>query len=136
MRSSPFAREGYAPPRFDVRDTMSSLTYTGFWRMALRFWRIALQEFLRAGSPRRFARELQRFVPEIGEQDLTAGGCGIRAQALAPDGGLLDDFSISSGDRALHVLNAPSPAATASLAIGDKLATMAAESFDLTERPS
>ncbi len=131
-----FRREGYAAPRFDVRDTLSTVTYPGFWRMALRFWRIALQEFLRAGSPRRFANELQRFVPEIGEQDLTAGGCGIRAQALAPEGGLLDDFSITAGERALHVLNAPSPAATASLAIGDKLADMAASNFDLQERPS
>ena len=131
-----FRREGYAAPRFDLRDTWSTVSYPGFWRMALRFWRIALHEFLRAGSPRRFARELQRFVPEIGEGDLASGGCGIRAQALAADGSLLDDFSITRAERSLHVLNAPSPAATASLAIGDSLADMAADSFELRERPA
>ena len=129
-------REGYRPPRFSLRDTVGTLTYPGLWRLGARYWRVGLGEYLRAGSRRRFARALQRFVPEITENDFTAGGCGIRAQALGRDGAMLDDFVIERGPRSLHVLNAPSPAATASLAIGDQIADMARDSFDLVERPA
>lgn len=127
-------REGYRPPRFSWRDTLDTITYPGLWRLGARYWRVGLGEYLRSGSRRRFAAALQRFVPEITAQDFTAGGCGIRAQALGRDGAMLDDFVIEHGPRSLHVLNAPSPAATASLAIGDQIANMAAESFDLQER--
>ncbi len=124
-------REGYAPPRFSLRDTASSLSYPGFWLLGLRYWRIAGRELLRAGSPHRFARELQRFVPKIEAADLSTGGCGIRAQALDRRGRLLDDFAIERGERTLHVLNAPSPAATASLCIAEDLVQMATDQFGL-----
>ena len=116
------------------RDAWASLSYPGLWRLGLRFWRIALSELLRAGSPRRFARALGRFVPAIEPGDLEPGGCGIRAQALDSKGRLLDDFEIAHGERTLHVLNAPSPGATGSLAIGDDLADLAIERFGLGTR--
>jgi L-2-hydroxyglutarate oxidase len=127
-------RSGYRPPTFSLRDTFETLSFPGFWRLAARFWRIGARELLRAGSPTRFAAALQRFVPEIETSDLSAGGCGIRAQALDRAGNLLDDFVISESPRALHVLNAPSPAATASLAIAEELARLAQERFRLEAR--
>ncbi len=128
-------REGYRPPSFSLRDTLSTLTFPGFWRLAGRFWRIGAREYLRAGSQHNFARALRRFVPEIEPRDLEPGNCGIRAQALDRSGALLDDFALDGDERTLHVLNAPSPAATASLAIGEALAEMAGRNFSLTARP-
>ncbi len=125
-------REGYEAPRFSARDAASALLYPGLWRLGSRFWKIGMGEYLRAGSERRFAAALQKFVPEITENDLAPGGCGIRAQALNAKGDLLDDFVIEHSDRALHVLNAPSPGATASLAIADQLAERASKHFALT----
>lgn len=125
-------REGYEAPRFNTRDAASALLYPGLWRLGARFWKIGLGEYLRAGSERRFAEALQKFVPEITEHDLAPGGCGIRAQALSANGALLDDFAIEHSSRALHVLNAPSPGATASLAIADQLAERASKEFELT----
>ncbi|HVS16364.1 MAG TPA: L-2-hydroxyglutarate oxidase [Thermoanaerobaculia bacterium] len=130
------ARHGYRRGEVSLRDAWDTLSYPGLWRLGLRFWRIALGELLRAGSPRRFARALGRFVPEIEPADLQPGGCGIRAQALDLQGRLLDDFEIAHGERTLHVLNAPSPGATASLAIGDDLASLAIERFGLRQRPA
>lgn len=129
-----FHREGYRPGSFSLADTLSTLLYSGFWRLAARYAKVGAREYLRAGSRRGFARALRRFVPEIGPDDLAPGGCGIRAQALDRGGNLLDDFAVLGDDRTLHVLNAPSPAATASLAIGEHLAATAAESFDLKPR--
>jgi len=128
------ARHGYRRRTVSLRDAWASLSYPGLWRLGLRFWRIALSELLRAGNPRRFARALGRFVPEIRPEDLEPGGCGIRAQALDAGGHLLDDFEIAHGERTLHVLNAPSPGATAALAIGDDLASLAIERFGLRAR--
>lgn len=127
-------REGYERPRFDLKDAASSLLYPGMWLLGARYWRIAASEFLRGGSPKRFAKALQKFVPEITSDDLSSGGCGIRAQALSPSGALLDDFVIERGNKSLHVLNAPSPGATASLCIAESLANMAAEQFELGAR--
>ena len=124
-------REGYARGSFDARDTWSSLSYPGFWKMSLRYWKIGLGEMARSGSRTRFARDLRRFVPAIRDSDLLPGGAGIRAQALDRKGNLVDDFAIETSPRMLHVLNAPSPGATASLAIGDTLADRAAETFGL-----
>ncbi len=124
-------REGYDRGSFDVRDTWSSLSYPGFWRMALRYWKVGLGEMARSGSRARFARDLRHFVPELRDADLIPGGAGIRAQALDRRGNLVDDFAIQTSPRMLHVLNAPSPGATASLAIGDTLADRAAETFGL-----
>jgi L-2-hydroxyglutarate oxidase LhgO len=119
------AREGYGRASFDPRDAWGLATWPGFWRMARRHWRAGLHEQLRSLSRAAFARACAALVPEIREQDLEAGGAGVRAQAVARDGALLDDFAFAEGPRMVHVLNAPSPAATASLAIGEHVAERA-----------
>ncbi len=126
-----FAREGYGRARLDLRDLAETLAFPGFWRLARRHWRTGLAETWRDVSKRSFLRELQRFVPELRAEDLRFGPSGIRAQALRADGTLIDDFSLAQSPRVLHVRNAPSPAATASLAIGRVLAERAIANFDL-----
>lgn len=126
-----FAREGYGRARLDLRDLAETLAFPGFWRLARRHWRTGLAETWRDVSKRSFLRELQRFVPELRAEDLRFGPSGIRAQALRADGTLIDDFSLAESPRVLHVRNAPSPAATASLAIGRVLAERAIANFDL-----
>jgi (S)-2-hydroxyglutarate dehydrogenase len=113
-----FAREGYYLSDVNLRDLAESLTYPGFLRLAARNWRMGLGELWRSISKRAFVKALQRMVPEIRSEHLHAAPAGVRAQALAPDGSLVDDFSIVENDRIVNVLNAPSPAATASLNIG------------------
>lgn len=125
-----FAREGYRFSTVRSRELARMLGYRGFWAMSARYWRTGLDEFVRSLSKRAFARALQKLVPAIREDDLEPGGAGVRAQAVAPDGSLVDDFRITTTQRAIHVVNAPSPAATASLAIGEQIAGMAAEQFD------
>jgi L-2-hydroxyglutarate oxidase len=93
--------------------------------MAARHWRAGIAEQARSLSRRAFARACAALVPEITADDLVEGGAGVRAQAVARDGALVDDFAIAEGHRMVHVLNAPSPAATASLAIGEEIATRA-----------
>ncbi len=110
-------REGYGKLSFAPRDAWSTLSYPGFWRLARKHWREGGGEMLRSASKRLFTRSLQRLIPEIREDDLIPCAAGVRAQALAPDGSLVDDFLIERGPKSLHVLNAPSPAATASLEI-------------------
>lgn len=117
-----FRREGYTRSSFSLRDTLETFGYSGFRRMAFKHWRMGLGEFRRSFSRRLFARALQKLVPEIREDDLIPGGAGVRAQAVEPDGGLTDDFRLIETDRMVHVLNAPSPAATASLSIGEAIA--------------
>lgn len=124
-----FRREGYRRTDFDLRDLFSSLAFPGFWRMASKHWRSGLGEFRRSFSKSAFVHALQRLVPELRESDLVPGGSGVRAQALRSDGTLLDDFHFVPSARMLHVLNVPSPAATASLSIGRYIADMAAQSF-------
>jgi L-2-hydroxyglutarate oxidase len=119
------AREGYSRTSFDLRDTWDVATWPGFWRMARRHWRAGMSEQWRSLSRGAFARACARLVPEIEPADLRPGGAGVRAQAVARNGALLDDFEIRQAERMVHVLNAPSPAATASLAIGDEIATHA-----------
>ncbi|MEX2229146.1 MAG: L-2-hydroxyglutarate oxidase [Dehalococcoidia bacterium] len=125
------AREGYRKRDFDLGDVWEIARYRGFWRVALREWRTGINEVHRSLRKSVFVRDLQRLIPEIESRDLTPGGSGVRAQAVAPDGALLDDFLIERSESALHVLNAPSPGATSSLLIGDRIATMAAEMLDL-----
>lgn len=117
-----FAREGYRLRDVRLRDLAEMLAYAGFRRMVRRYWRTGLAELHRSLSKRAFCRALQKLVPEIGENDLVPGGAGVRAQAIGPDGSLVDDFAIVARPHAVHVLNAPSPAATASLAIGEYIA--------------
>jgi L-2-hydroxyglutarate oxidase len=124
-----FKREGYTSSDFSLLDVADMVAYGGFWRMAARNWRMGFDEFRRSGSRALFAAALQKLVPEIREEDLEPGGSGVRAQAVAPDGTLCDDFRIAQGERMVHVLNAPSPAATASLAIGQAIADFAVRKF-------
>jgi L-2-hydroxyglutarate oxidase len=114
-----FKREGYRKGDISLRDLGEVLTYSGFWRLAKSSWRSGLEEMVRSVSKRAFLRSLQRLIPEIQEEDLRPAPAGVRAQALKPDGSLVDDFFIVRGDRTIHVCNAPSPAATASFSIGD-----------------
>lgn len=113
-----FGREGYRFWSVNPRDLFGTLTYRGFVRMALKHWRMGLGEMWRSLNKAAFVRALQRLVPDIRAEDLETAPAGIRAQAVAPDGGLVDDFLIVDGDRVVNVCNAPSPAATASLQIG------------------
>lgn len=117
-----FAREGYKTTTFDLDDTARTLGFGGFWRLARRFWRVGAYEYYRSFSKAAFVASLQRLVPSIAANDLVPGHTGVRAQAVARDGRLLDDFVFMEGAHSLHVLNAPSPAATASLAIGKHVA--------------
>jgi L-2-hydroxyglutarate oxidase LhgO len=126
-----FAREGYRFGRVVPGELVETLTYRGFWAMARRYWRTGAYEMYRSLSKTSFVRALQRLVPAIGPEDVAPGGAGVRAQAVAADGTLVDDFRIVESADAIHVLNAPSPAATASLAIGRHIAGLAAEAFGL-----
>jgi L-2-hydroxyglutarate oxidase LhgO len=124
-----FAREGYAFTRLNPRELAETLAYRGVWHMVRRYWRMGSYEMYRSLSKAAFVRALQRLVPEIRPEDVTPGGAGVRAQALAPDGSMVDDFRIVDTDTAVHVLNAPSPGATASLAIGRHIAGVAIDRF-------
>lgn len=124
-------REGYGHSDISVRDLAVAFSFPGFWRMASKHWRSGLDEFRRSFSKRAFTRALQRLVPSIQEEDLVPGKSGVRAQALQRDGCLVDDFSFVRSERMLHVLNVPSPAATASLMIGKAIVQMAAEEFPM-----
>jgi L-2-hydroxyglutarate oxidase len=115
------AREGYTWGDVSLRDVFDVFTYPGFWRLAARHFRTGSAEIVRSWSKAAFTRALQRLLPAIEERHLTPAPAGVRAQALLPDGALVDDFLIRVADRVVHVLNAPSPAATASLAIGEEI---------------
>jgi (S)-2-hydroxyglutarate dehydrogenase len=125
------AREGYRHTDMSLRDLASCFAFPGFWRMARRHWRYGLDEWYRSFSKPAFVHALQRLLPEISERDLIPGGSGVRAQALKPDGALLDDFQFVTSGRVLHVLNVPSPAATASLAIAREIVDTAAANLGL-----
>lgn len=126
-----FAREGYRKSKVDLGESLGTFTYPGFWKMTARHWRTGMAEMHRSYSKSVFVHDLQKLIPEIQDRDLAPGGAGVRAQAVAADGALLDDFSILRGRQAIHVLNAPSPGATSSLAIGGYIVDLAAESFGL-----
>ncbi|HEY6200584.1 MAG TPA: L-2-hydroxyglutarate oxidase [Candidatus Binatia bacterium] len=128
-----FAREGYRKTDFNPRDLWETLSFSGFRSVARRYWRMGLEEQYRSLSKRAFTRALQRLVPAIGIDDLQPGGAGVRAQAVAADGALLDDFVIRQTGSEIHVLNAPSPGATASLAIGESIVATAASAFRLRD---
>jgi L-2-hydroxyglutarate oxidase len=124
-------REGYSWGEISLRDTMQFGASIGFWRMGLKFWKMGLGEIYRSFSKRAFVKALQRLVPELAFEDIHRSGAGVRAQALEPDGQLVDDFRIMESSGMIHVLNAPSPAATASLSIGKTIAAMALRQLDL-----
>jgi len=116
-----FAREGYRKTDVNVRDLLDALTYSGLWRFVAKYPRMTALELWQSLSKRRFCKALQKLVPSIRVTDIEPGGAGVRAQAMAREGDLIQDFSLIQRPAALHVLNAPSPAATASLAIGEEI---------------
>jgi L-2-hydroxyglutarate oxidase LhgO len=117
-----FAREGYRKTDFSARDFIGTLTYPGFWRFFQKYPRVCFDELRRSFSKELFCKSLQTLIPEVRPEDLGLGGAGVRAQAIGPAGEFVQDFHFVKGDHALHVLNAPSPGATASLAIGQEIA--------------
>jgi 2-hydroxyglutarate dehydrogenase len=128
------ARTAYRLRDLNGRDLRRTLAWPGTWRMARRWWRTGLTEMRHAASKRAFVRAAARYVPALQVSDVTPGFAGIRAQALGRDGRLLDDFVFSDTERALHVRNAPSPAATSSLAIARVIADRVQDGFGLTRR--
>jgi L-2-hydroxyglutarate oxidase LhgO len=122
-----FKREGYTRTSFDLQDAASTFFFSGFRKMAMQYWRSGVGEFYRSFSKAAFTRALQKLLPALTEQDIQPSGAGVRAQALDRDGRLLDDFHFAYQDRMMHVCNVPSPAATASLAIGREIVSRLAE---------
>ena len=118
-------REGYTKTSFSLRDAFEIATFGGTWRMAARYWQTGLAELWRSWNKAAFVRALRALVPEVNESDLAPAGAGVRAQAMKSDGTLVDDFHFAEAAGMVHVLNAPSPAATASLAIGELVAERA-----------
>jgi L-2-hydroxyglutarate oxidase len=124
-------REGYGRLSFSARDSLDIFSYGGFWRLAASYWSTGMGEVYRSFFKSALVKALQKLIPELTSADIHRHGAGIRAQAVGRDGRLVYDFHVLEGERMLHVLNAPSPAATASLCIGNTLAERAARSFDL-----
>jgi (S)-2-hydroxyglutarate dehydrogenase len=116
-----FKRESYNKWDFDLKDFMDTMTYPGFWKLAGKFYNEGIQEMIRSYSKTIFVRSLQRLIPEVRASDVVPTPAGVRAQALKSDGSMVDDFLFINRDRALHVCNAPSPAATASIEIGKQI---------------
>jgi len=115
-------REGYSKFSFDAKDAWNSLTYSGFWKLAAKHWQEGFKELHRSLSKAQFVKSLQKLIPDVQAEDLVSSPSGVRAQALNPDGSLVEDFLIRYHGRSIHVCNAPSPAATASLEIGTTIA--------------
>jgi len=126
-----FKREGYSHSAISARDILAYFLYSGFWVMGFKYWKMAVGEFYRSYSKPAFVKALQRLVPDISINDVKRSGAGVRAQALEPNGQLVDDFRIIETAHMVHVLNAPSPAATASISIGQSIAKMAETNFRL-----
>ncbi|MCF8241114.1 MAG: L-2-hydroxyglutarate oxidase [Melioribacteraceae bacterium] len=116
-----FAREGYKKFDFNLKDTTDTFTWPGFHKVAVKYWKTGFGEFYRSFSKKAFVKALQKLIPKINESDLVPGGAGVRAQACDIKGKLLDDFYFAEQERVIHVCNAPSPAATASLSIGNHI---------------
>ncbi len=128
-----FKREGYTKFSFSLKDTWQTFTYSGFLKLASKYMRMGLGEFYRSYNKAAFVHALQRLIPDIEGEDIEPGGAGIRAQALEKSGALVDDFRVVEGENMIHVLNAPSPAATASLSIGQYISELAQKDFDLPD---
>ncbi|NWF89032.1 MAG: L-2-hydroxyglutarate oxidase [Ignavibacteriaceae bacterium] len=124
-----FKREGYSHKEFSPTDIIEMAVYPGFWKMAAKYYKMGIGEFHRSLNKSAFVKALQKLIPEIQLDDLTKGGAGVRAQAVDPNGNLVDDFRIVEAEKMIHVLNAPSPAATASISIGRTIAEKVKENF-------
>ncbi len=128
-----FKREGYKKSDFNARDLAETLTYGGFWKLASKFMKEGIEEYIRSFSKAQFTKSLQALIPEVQEDDLIPAPAGVRAQALKNDGTMVDDFFIVMGKRTIHVCNAPSPAATASIEIGKEVVNRVPEQTHLKE---
>ena len=128
-----FKREGYKKLSFNLKETTETFNFPGFWKMAKEHWRMGLDEYRRSFSKKAFVKGLQKLIPAIREEHLQVSPSGIRAMALRPNGEILDDFYFEVVDRQIHVLNAPSPAATAGLAIGDEIVKKIEANFKIKE---
>ena len=126
-----YAREGYRHTDINLGDLWRTVSFRGFWAITAKYWQTGMGELYRSLSKAAFVRALQKLLPEIQERDLVPGGAGVRAQAVSASGALVDDFVIQQNRNAIHVLNAPSPGATASLAIGRQICEMADKNFAL-----
>lgn len=126
-----FKREGYKKTSISLKDSFETFTYRGFLKLIGPYWKTGFGEMYRSFSKRAFVKALQRLVPELKSQDIHPGGAGVRAQALEPTGALVDDFRIVEAEKMVHVLNAPSPAATAAISIGQKIASIAQKNFHI-----
>jgi L-2-hydroxyglutarate oxidase len=125
------ARHGYGRFSFNFADALETARYGGTWRMARKHWKTGFGELHRSFSKRAFLRALRKLIPQLSMDDIVPGGSGVRAQALDRNGMLIDDFRIVRARRMVHVLNAPSPGATASIAIGQRIADLAAAALDI-----
>lgn len=126
-----FAREGYQRWKINPKDLLEILGYSGFWKLAARYWKMGLAEMYRDYVKAAYVKELQRYIPDLQSDDIVSGPSGVRAQALAKDGRLLDDFLIHHGENTLHVVNAPSPAATSSLILAQMIVDQAQRGFNM-----
>ncbi|MFI5141440.1 MAG: L-2-hydroxyglutarate oxidase [Bacteroidia bacterium] len=126
-----FDREGYTKTAFSLKDTLNAFTFSGTWKFFKKHWRFGLDEYRGAFSKAYFLNRLRKLIPSLEADDIVAARCGIRAMALAPEGEMIDDFKIEYSHRAVHVINSPSPAATASLAYGNEIANMSSTYFKL-----
>lgn len=126
-----FDREGYSKTAFSLKDTAEAFTFGGTWKFFGKHWRFGLDEYRGAFSKTYFLNRLRKLIPGLEMDDIVSSRCGIRAMALGPEGDMLDDFKIEKHGNAMHVINSPSPAATASLAYGNEIAMMATEYFNL-----
>jgi (S)-2-hydroxyglutarate dehydrogenase len=126
-----FKREGYKKTDFDFNDTAEALTFGGTWKFFAKHWRYGIEEYRRAFSKRLFLETLQRLIPSLEMDDLSEERAGVRAMALSDNGEMIDDFKIEYKENSIHILNAPSPAATACLAIGEEVKNMAVKHFNL-----
>ncbi len=124
-----FKREGYKRSDINLSELAESLAWPGFRKVAAKYWKTGMGEYYRSFSKAAFTKALQKLIPEIQEEDLIPGGAGVRAQACDRSGGLIDDFMILEDEQCIHVCNAPSPAATSSLAIGSTVSALALKKF-------
>ncbi len=127
-----FKREGYHKTDFNLKDTAEAFSFGGTWKFFAKHWRFGLDEYRGAFSKAYFLKRLQKLIPDLTMDDIVPGRAGVRAMALSPEGSMIDDFKIEGRGNAIHILNAPSPAATACLAIGNTVADMAVERFSLS----
>jgi len=125
-----FKREGYSIKDFSFRDISQMLAYNGFWKMALKYYKTGFEEFHKSLSKNAFVKAIKKLVPEIESSDIEKSGAGVRAQAVDPSGNLIDDFRIVESKKMIHVLNAPSPAATASISIGRYISRLMKNQFE------